>query len=139
MVSRREQPIADFSDLALRDISAAAWRARQSAFVLGTTTVGAAILTDDGNVFAGCNVEHPFRCHDIHAEVNAIASMVTGGEKAIRAILIAAERERFTPCGGCMDWIILFASEDCVVAFQSSPNGPIERHKATELMPFYPK
>lgn len=139
MRPRREEPFSELLDEPLRDLSAAAWKARENASILGTTKVGSAILTVDGSIFAGCNIEHPFRCHDIHAEVNAIASMVTGGGKAITAILIAADRERFTPCGGCMDWIMLFADENCIVAFQSSRNGPIQRYKSTELMPFYPK
>lgn len=140
MRPKRETLLSDLIDGPLRGLSATAWTARENASIVGSgTKVGSALLTDDGSIFAGCNIEHPFRCHDIHAEVNAIASMVTGGGKAITAILIAAERELFTPCGGCMDWIMRFADENCVVGFQSSRDGFIQHYKATELMPFYPK
>jgi len=64
--------------------------------------------------------------------------MVTAGERA-KAILIVAERDRFTPCGGCMDWIMELAGQEAIVAFQSSPDGPFLVHTAKELMPYYPE
>src|SRR5690242_15496079 len=85
-----------------------AWQVRENAHILGPTKVGCAVLATDGRTFLGCNVEHRFRSHDVHAEVNAITSMISGGASGIRAIAIAAERERFTPCGACMDWIMQF-------------------------------
>lgn len=139
MESRQTVTLSGITEETLRNLQTAAWTARQSAEVLGTTKVGSAVLSADGCIFVGCNIEHPFRCHDIHAEVNAIGSMVTAGGKQIKLILIVADRERFTPCGGCMDWIMLFSSEDSLVAFQSSPNGNMQTYRAKELMPFYPK
>ena len=116
-----------------------AWTHRTRAFVIGNTRVGAAALCADGSVFCGCNVEHRFRCHDVHAEVNVITSMVAGGHTDLVAIMIVAERERFTPCGGCMDWIFQFGGAECLVAYQSKADGPINTFKAAELMPHYPK
>ena len=75
--------------------------------------------------------------HDVHAEINAISSMVAGGEKTFRAIVIVAKRERFTPCGGCMDWIMQHGSGDCVVGFQEEKKGEIQRYLARELMPLF--
>lgn len=117
----------------------AAWEVRNKAFVIGPTKVGCAVRSATGEVFEGCNVEHRFRSHDVHAEVNAITNMISHiGSSQISAIAIAAERERFTPCGSCMDWIMQFAAPDCVVYAQSRRNGPVKRYTATELMPFYP-
>jgi cytidine deaminase len=48
-------------------------------------------------IFSGCNVEHQFRCHDVHAEINAITTMVSAGGTDPVALLIVAERDRFTP------------------------------------------
>lgn len=121
-------------------LSDMAWEARNNASILGNTKVGAALLTKNGNVFYGCNVEQTFRNHDVHAEVNAITNMITYGEKQFVAILIVAERERFTPCGSCLDWIFQFGGADAIVAFQPSPNSRIElKYRAIELMPHYPK
>ena len=116
-----------------------AWAVRDMAHVIGPTRVGCVVLTTDGEMFAGCNVEHRFRCHDVHAEVNAITTMISSGGKKIRAVAIAAERERFTPCGGCMDWIMQFAADQCYVGAQSTPGGPMQSYTATDLMPFYPR
>jgi cytidine deaminase len=121
-------------------LSRAAWEVRMQAHVIGPTKVGCAVLGRDGQIYTGCNVEHRFRSHDVHAEVNAITTMVSRGCVAISAIFIAAERERFTPCGACMDWIMQFApSADCTVLAQSKPGEKIVRYLASELMPFYPR
>jgi cytidine deaminase len=119
-------------------LSEAAWMARERAFVIGPTRVGAAVLTADGAIFAGCNVEHRFRSHDVHAEVNAITTMVSNGHRDIRATLVVAERERFTPCGACMDWIFQFGGPSCIVAYQVAPHAEPIILTAAELMPYYP-
>jgi len=118
----------------------AAWEARENAYVIGPTKVGCAVCTPKGEIYAGCNVEHRYRCHDVHAEVNALTSMVSAGARSVVAVAIAAERERFTPCGGCMDWIMQFAVDDqCVIISQSQPDGPVHQFTARDLMPYYPK
>lgn len=117
----------------------AAWEVRNQAFVIGPTRVGCAVLAEGGSVFAGCNVEHRYRSHDVHAEVNAITSMVAQGQVRVLAVAIAAERERFTPCGACMDWIMQFGGAECLVVAQSSPEGDYLAYKASDLMPFYPR
>lgn len=120
-------------------VSKVAWKAREQAFVFGGTKVGAAVLAEDGEVFGGCNVEHRYRSHDIHAEVNAIASMVGSGRRKLRAIMVVADKAQFTPCGACMDWIFQFGGPDALVGFQQKRGDPIQIWKAGELMPFYPK
>lgn len=119
-------------------MSDAAWEVREHAYIYGSTKVGAAVMTSDGSIFVGCNVEHRFRSHDIHAEVNAIGSMVAAGHTDLIAVIVVAERERFTPCGGCMDWIYQFGGPSCVIGFQPSPDEEIRRFSAHDLMPHYP-
>lgn len=116
-----------------------AWKARRNARIFGNTAVGAAARSQSGGIFAGCNIEHPFRCHDIHAEVCAIAAMAAAGHKDLQAILIVAEREYFTPCGSCMDWIFQLGGPCCLVGFQQTPGGRIVQYSARELMPHYPR
>ena len=123
----------------IEDLAAKAWEVRGNAFIFGGTKVGCAVLTADGRVFLGCNVEHRFRCHDVHAEVNAISSMAASGGRLVQAIVVVADRERFTPCGGCMDWIMQFGSDETIIAFQAVPDGPMSQYSAGELMPYYPK
>jgi len=131
--------IAQIGKTSIKDLAKRAWLARDNAYILGNTKVGCALLSADGSIFTGCNVEHRFRSHDVHAEVNAISSMVLSGQRAILVLVVVAERERFTPCGACMDWIMQFCdAEECVIGFQSSRGGAITTYKASQLMPFYP-
>ncbi|WP_158691025.1 cytidine deaminase [Streptomyces sp. 351MFTsu5.1] len=119
-------------------LSQAAWEARSRARVHGPTPVGCGALADDGRIFQGCNIEHRFRSHDIHAETNAISTLVGAGARKLVAVLIAAERERFTPCGGCMDWIFEIGGDDCLVISEKRPGEVNHELQAIELMPFYP-
>ncbi|MFY9310096.1 MAG: cytidine deaminase [Bacteroidia bacterium] len=120
------------------ELSESAWNVRNNAFIFGKTKVGAAALSSTGNIYTGCNVEHMFRSHDIHAETNSISNMVSKGDKELIAIIIVAQRKQFTPCGSCMDWIFQFGGVNCLVGFQSSPKGAIKKFKAKQLMPYYP-
>jgi cytidine deaminase len=116
-----------------------AWSARENAHLYGSTAVGAAVISEDGRMFSGCNVEHRFRSHDVHAEVNAITTMASVTKSRLLAIVIVAERERFTPCGACLDWIFEFGGPECQIGYVSSRTGTIQLHDAAELMPFYPR
>jgi cytidine deaminase len=129
----------NLTETQLTRLAEAAWLVRENAYVFGGTKVGAALLTANGQIFVGCNVEHRYRSHDVHAEVNAITTMAASGHKSFTTIIIAAERERFTPCGSCMDWIFQFGGPDCLVGYQTSRDGKLTTHSAAELMPFYPK
>jgi cytidine deaminase len=131
---RHEEPSPEVWDR----MASVAWATRDAAYLIGNTRVGAAVLTGNGTIFSGCNVEHRFRCHDIHAEVNAIGTMVADGHRDLVAVLVVAERERFTPCGSCMDWIFQFGGAECIVGFQNSRNERILVLRARELMPHYP-
>lgn len=123
---------------AMTRLSPYAWEVRENAHIIGNTRVGCALLTATNRVYSGCNVEHRFRSHDIHAEVNAISSMIAAGDEEIAYLLVTAERERFTPCGACMDWIMEFTGNPCFVGFQGVPDGPLTVYTADELMPYYP-
>jgi cytidine deaminase len=122
----------------LKVLAERAWEVRERAFIYGGTKVGCAVLAGDGRIFVGCNVEHRFRSHDVHAEVNAIGSMIAAGGVCVRAILVAAKREFFVPCGACMDWIIQFGAGECIVAFSGDRDGAAVCYRSSQLMPFYP-
>lgn len=119
-------------------LSTAAWEARANARVIGPTRVGCAVLAGDGATYHGCNVEHRFRSHDIHAETNALSSLVAGGATSCSHVLVVAERDKFTPCGACMDWIFEIGGPACMVGFQQAPGAEITWFSAAELMPHYP-
>jgi len=115
-----------------------AWRVREAARVIGPTRVGCAVLSDNDKVWVGCNVEHRFRSHDVHAEVNALSSLVAGGDNKAVAVIVVAERSNFTPCGSCMDWIFEIGGPSCWVGVQAAENATITWCTARDLMPHYP-
>ena len=116
-----------------------AWEAARHARLYGKTAVGATVIAKDGRLFAGCNVEHRFRSHDIHAEVNALSTMVAAGAGPAVALIVVAKRKRFTPCGSCLDWVFELGGGDCRVAFQATPGGKIRLYRSSQLMPHYPE
>lgn len=119
------------------EIAKTAWSHRENARVLGKTMVGAAVISKK-KIFGGCNIEHKFRSHDIHAEISAISAMISSGFQKLEAIIIVSERKKFTPCGGCLDWIFEFGGPKCLIGFQNKKDGKIEIFYAKELMPHYP-
>ncbi len=78
--------------------------------------VGAAICTDSGDIFAGCNVEnaaYPLGCC---AEASAISAMALAGHRNITAVAVAGIGEALTtPCGGCRQRLREFATDDTPV------------------------
>lgn len=78
--------------------------------------VGAAILGESGRIFAGCNVENAAYPQGQCAESSAIGTMVTAGDRHIRAIAViggeAGAEEICTPCGGCRQRIREFATPE---------------------------
>lgn len=97
--------------------------------------VGAAVLTHDGTVISGCNVENASYGLTMCAERTALFSAVAKGYKPgdIKAIAITASSDDFSPCGACRQVINEFG-DDVVVIFEFGGNTVISRLK--ELLPF---
>ena len=82
--------------------------------------VGAAILTEQGNIFSGCNVENASYGLTICAERNAIAAAVAaeGDTMKIKAIAVVnAHNVSCSPCGACRQVIWEFG-RNAIVIFQ---------------------
>ena len=85
--------------------------------------VGAAVRTDTGRVFAGCNVENAAYPQGWCAEASAIAAMVTAGERHIVEVLTISNGEMIgTCCGGCRQKIREFAALDTPI-YSCGPEG----------------
>lgn len=97
--------------------------------------VGAAILAEDGRIYAGCNIENAAYPVGNCAEASAIAAMIAGGARRIRRIYVTGPgREPVTPCGGCRQRIREFADLDAVVISHGVEGQPLETTLA-ELLP----
>jgi len=98
--------------------------------------VGAAILADDGVIYAGCNVENAAYPVGSCAEASAISAMIGGGGKRIKQILIIGSgSEPVTPCGGCRQRIREFADPDImIISFGIDGQKPL-RQTLDQLLP----
>jgi cytidine deaminase len=97
--------------------------------------VGAAILADDGRIYAGCNVENAAYPQGNCAEASAIAAMIAGGGKRITRIYVTGPgRDPVTPCGGCRQRIREFADLDVEVISHGVEGEPL-RSTLGELLP----
>jgi cytidine deaminase len=97
--------------------------------------VGAAVLTDGGRIFAGCNVENAAYPQGWCAEASAIAAMVTAGERRIVAVLTVCEGDMIgTCCGGCRQKIREFAALDAPV-YACGPEGIRATFTLESLLP----
>lgn len=95
--------------------------------------VGAAVLTDAGNLYAGANVENASYGATICAERVALAAAVTAGERDFRALAIVTSALTPTPpCGICRQWIIELAPRARVRSFNDTT---YVEYAASELLP----
>jgi cytidine deaminase len=72
--------------------------------------VGAAVLTDGGRVFAGCNVENASYGLAMCAERVAIYHALTSGHDSIAAVAVVGAAAR--PCGACRQVMFEFSDKE---------------------------
>ena len=71
--------------------------------------IGAAVLTSDGSIFSGANIENASYGLACCAERTAIFKAVSEGKRKIVAIAIVGKSEGFTsPCGMCRQVMVEF-------------------------------
>lgn len=94
-----------------------------------TFLVGAAVLTRDGRVIEGVNVENAAYPLGVCAERAALSRAVAEGVRPgeVEAIAITA-----SPCGGCRQWLHEFGLDR--VVYRRS-NGDVVARTPAELLP----
>lgn len=103
--------------------------------------VGAALLTESGKVYTGCNLGTEDGIFNICAERVAICKMLSEGEKKFTKIAVVGGPEDkliyTTPCGVCRQLIMTFGTDIEVVMGYTNENGEIEEKimKINELLP----
>ena len=97
--------------------------------------VGCALMTGDGGVYTGCNVENASYGLTICAERNAIFHAVAqeGQGMRIASLAVIALGHEFPPCGACRQVIAEFASPELPVTFLQ--NGLLTTKTLAELLP----
>ena len=115
----------------------AAWDAVKRAYApYSNFQVGAAVLTENGNIFSGCNIENASYGLTICAERTAIFSAVAhegGNSIKIRALVVVNKHNApCSPCGACRQVIFEFGP-DAIVIFQGEDG--LKEALASELLP----
>ena len=95
--------------------------------------VGAALLSADGRVFQGCNIENASFGLTNCAERTAMFKAISEGASEFAAIAIAAEHAAPWPCGACRQVLNEFAAGIRVIV---TWDGHVEEAPLSRLLPY---
>ena len=95
--------------------------------------VGAAVISESGKIYVGCNVESASFGATLCAERAAIAHMIAAGERRVVAIAVFVDAtEPAMPCGICRQWISELGPHADVIT--ATPSGT-KRTTIDQLLP----
>lgn len=123
--------MSDISDKLIKSAS----QVREKAFApYSNFKVGSAVVTKDGKVFTGCNVESASYGLTVCAERVAIWKAVSEGETELEQMAVVADTEQLTPpCGVCRQIIWEFCGD--VPVTMANLRGDSETIQMKELLP----
>lgn len=97
--------------------------------------VGAALLTDDGKIFTGCNIENASFGATNCAERTAIFKAVSEGYTNFKKIAIISDSSNITyPCGICRQVILEFGRDMQIIC--ANKNGEYKEFNLKDLLPY---
>jgi cytidine deaminase len=97
--------------------------------------VGAALLTEDGKVYQGCNIENAAYSMCNCAERTALFSAYAHGDRKFKSLAVIADTDRpVSPCGACRQVISELCPKDMKVVL-TNLNGDIKEITVEELLP----
>lgn len=100
--------------------------------------VGAALLSADGRVFSGCNIENAAYPAGICAERTAIAGAVSSGAREfVKIAIVGGKNGEITdycpPCGICRQVLSEFCGEDFEILLYDGKT--VKGYRLKELLP----
>lgn len=96
--------------------------------------VGVALLTSDGEIFAGCNVENLSFGLTVCAERTALCSAVAAGKRQFSGMVVVTDTpEPATPCGACRQALYEFSPDLWIVT--ANLQGQQRVYRLSELLP----
>lgn len=115
MTPRRIDSVPETPDFAA--LTAAAQQAMQQAYApYSGYPVGAAALTDTGQVMTGCNVENASYGVGLCAECTLVGQLQMSGSRELKAFTcVNSEGETIMPCGRCRQLLNEFAADDFTI------------------------
>lgn len=98
--------------------------------------VGAGVLTKNGKVYSGCNIENSSFGMTICAERCAIFKAISEGEKEIVAVAIYSPNEDDCyPCGACRQVMYEFQGEN-EIEIITEDKGKLNIKKLSDFLPY---
>lgn len=125
-----------------RELIDIAFEARQMAYTpYSHHKVGAALLTKDGKVYRGCNIESASYTPSNCAERTAFFKAVSEGEREFEAIAIVGGFEDSpvlrlcAPCGVCRQVMMEFCDPETFEIILCDEKDELHTYKLEELLP----
>jgi cytidine deaminase len=121
-----------------RDLINKAVEARQNAYSpYSRFKVGAALLTGDGKVYTGVNIENASYGLTVCAERTAIFKAISEGVRKIKALAVACDTDAYGsafPCGACRQVMAEFLDNEADIII-SINKDEYKVYKLKELLP----
>lgn len=124
-----------------RELIRAALQARKASYSpYSGYQVGAALLTQEGKIYTGCNIENAAYTPTNCAERTAFFKAVSEGERHFAAIAIAGspagEVTQFAwPCGVCRQVMMEFCDPESFVVIAAKSESEYRKKTLAELLP----
>lgn len=119
-------------------------KARENAYTpYSDFMVGAALLTKDGNIYRGCNIENSAYSPSNCAERTAFFKAISDGERQFQAIAIVGAKkdvlkenwELCPPCGVCRQVMAEFCDPNKFEILLYRGSGEVKSYLLKELLP----
>lgn len=110
-------------------------KAQQKAYApYSNFQVGAALLTANGQIYPGANIENVSYGLTVCAERNAIFKAVYDGEREFSAIAVCSSGSGYVyPCGACLQVLAEFSPQIRVIV--SNENDDYREYELKDLLP----
>ncbi|MCZ0717363.1 cytidine deaminase [Aerococcus kribbianus] len=124
-------------DNAMKDklIEAATDMLKQAYVPYSEFPVGAALLTSDGQIYSGCNIENSSYGLSNCAERTAVFKAVADGHHQFSYLVVTGTTNQpIAPCGACRQVISEFAPADLPVLL-TNQKGQMHKTTISDLLP----
>ncbi len=123
------------TETAVQELLEGAQQAKKIAYAkYSNFRVGAALLTANGKIYKGCNVENSSYGLTCCAERVAIFKAVSEGERDFRAIAVVSDAQEYcTPCGACRQVMAEFQLQ--MPVYMGNNDGLYKMKTVSQLLP----
>lgn len=125
----------------IQALAAAAAGARKNSYSpYSRFKVGAAVLSEDGQIYTGTNIENASYGLTVCAERNALFKAVGEGKRKFIALAVCTDPvpgdDFGTPCGACRQVMTEFMEQDATILLVSSDGEKVLQKQLKDFMPF---